>query len=250
MIENMFERLAAPFPPESVSWRVGSTNIDKQTNKPREGQDARGLALAYLDSRDVQDRLDLVCGPDGWQDDYPHAGVKTVCKIGIRCEGDWIWKSDGAGDTDVEAEKGALSDAFKRAAVKWGIGRYLYGLSSPWVAIEQKGRSWVIKKGEYPRLAALLRTYTGISAKSSAQAKRDKDFEFFKDKMDAATDMEELGAIGREIKEALPSMPVAMREPLHDYYAETRERLQEAASGDFDPARDRGVPLDGSDSVQ
>ena len=109
---------------------------------------------------------------------------------------------------------------------KWGIGRYLYGLSSPWVALEQKGRSWVIKKDEYPKLAALLRAYTGISAKSSAQAKRDKDFEFFKDKMDAATDLEDLGAIGREIKEALPSMPVAMRDPLHDYYAETRERLQ------------------------
>jgi len=69
---------------------------------------------------------------------------------------EWIWKADGAGDTDVEAEKGAISDAFKRAAVKWGVGRYLYDLDSPWVALEPSGRSFKIAAHEYTRLEGIL----------------------------------------------------------------------------------------------
>lgn len=142
----MLEELRAPFPADRVSWRVGSTNGDK----------TRGLALAYIDARDVQDRLDQVCGAENWQNSFPHANGKTVCRISIRINGEWIGKEDGAGDTDVEAEKGALSDAFKRAAVKWGIGRYLYDLDSPWVELEPAGRSFRIKESEHAKLRALL----------------------------------------------------------------------------------------------
>lgn len=154
-----FNKLAAPFPPDKVHWRVGSTNKDK----------TRGLALAYIDARDVMDRLDEVCGPENWQCRYPHANGKTVCEIGLRilsCDGpddnhtdacmEWVWKADGAGDTDYEAEKGALSDAFKRAAVRWGIGRYLYDLPAVWVEIEPAGKSFKIKDGELARLQKLL----------------------------------------------------------------------------------------------
>lgn len=146
-----FAKLAAPFPPAAVSWRIGSTTADK----------TRGMALAYLDARDVMDRLDEVCGADGWQATYPHAGQKTVCSIGILSGEHWVWKSNGAGDSDIEAEKGALSDAFKRAAVLWGIGRYLYHLKSPWVEIETKGKTSIIKEHEHARLAALLAKHSG-----------------------------------------------------------------------------------------
>ncbi len=146
--------LKAPFAPSKISWRIGSTNADK----------TKGMALAYIDARDVQDRLDEVCGVGGWQNRYvPMHDKKTVCEIGIlimheytNVQPEWIWKSDGAGDSDVEAEKGALSDSFKRAAVKWGIGRYLYDLESPWVAITAAGRSFKIAEPEYKRLEALL----------------------------------------------------------------------------------------------
>lgn len=141
---DMWERLAAAFAPEVVSWRVGSVNK----------QSKRGLALAYIDARDVMDRLDVVCGPEGWQNRYPHAGTKTVCEIGIKVGAEWVWKSNGAGDSDIEAEKGALSDAFKRAAVQWGIGRYLYSLASPWVALDENCKH--ILDSELPRLRALL----------------------------------------------------------------------------------------------
>lgn len=138
--------LHKPFPPERISWRVGSTNSDK----------SKGLALAYIDARDVMQRLDAVCGPENWECRYPHAGAKTVCEIGIFINDKWVVKADGAGDSDVEAEKGALSDAFKRAAVKWGVGQYLYDLDSPWVKIEPAGRSVKIAADEYPRLRKLL----------------------------------------------------------------------------------------------
>lgn len=141
-----FEALKAPFPPDRISWRVGSTTQDK----------TKGMALAYIDARDVMERLDDIAGPARWQCDYPHANGKTVCRIGIKIDEEWVWKADGAGDTDYEAEKGALSDAFKRAAVRWGIGRYLYDISSPWVAVEQKGKTYIIKDSELPRLQRLL----------------------------------------------------------------------------------------------
>jgi len=136
------ELLKAPFDPAAISWRVGSTTKDK----------TKGMALAYIDARDVQDRLDAACGSAGWQCRYPHANGKTVCAIGIKIGDDWIWKEDGAGDSDVEAEKGALSDAFKRAAVRWGVGRYLYDLESPWVKLDGNK----IDASEYSRLRALL----------------------------------------------------------------------------------------------
>lgn len=144
---SLFRQLAAPFPPAAVSWRVGSTTQDKK----------RGMALAYIDARDVMDRLDAVVGPDCWQCRYPHAAGRTVCELDVWVEGrGWVTKSDGAGDTDVEAEKGALSDAFKRAAVRWGIGRYLYDLDSPWVELKPAGRSYAIADHEMARLQRLL----------------------------------------------------------------------------------------------
>jgi hypothetical protein len=120
--------LKKPFLPDLISWRIGSTTKDK----------SKGMALAYIDARTVMQRLDEVCGPENWQCDYPHAGQKTVCRIGIKVGDEWIWKANGAGDSDIEAEKGALSDAFKRAAVLWGIGQYLYDLDSPWVRLDTK----------------------------------------------------------------------------------------------------------------
>lgn len=140
--------LAAPFPPHKVHWRIGSTNKEK----------TKGLALAYLDARDVMERLDEVVGPENWQCRYPHANGKTCCEIGIYSERlcAMVWKANGAGDTDVEGNKGAFSDAFKRAAVLWGIGRYLYDLGNTWVEVEAKGRSTVIKDSEKAKLNRAL----------------------------------------------------------------------------------------------
>lgn len=142
--QDLFEALCAPFPSGSIDWRVGSTTGDK----------SKGMALAYIDARAVMDRLDAVCGAEGWQNNYtPGVNGSIICNIGVRMpNGEWLWKADGAGQTDFEGEKGALSDALKRAAVRWGVGRYLYDLKAPWVEIEAFGKSFKIKEAERKKL--------------------------------------------------------------------------------------------------
>ena len=162
-MSDIFEQLASPFDPSEVDWRVGSVT-KKDTPNPE------GMALAYIDARTVMDRLDTVCGPAGWQCKYVMDGNKTVCEIGIRCGDEWVWKADGAGDSDVEAEKGALSDAFKRAAVRWGVGRYLYNLKSPWVPVKPFGKSFVIAREAQSQLDALLRGNRPTPPKPEAEA--------------------------------------------------------------------------------
>jgi hypothetical protein len=160
---KMFDKLKAPFPPDRVSWRVGSTTQDKK----------KGLAFGYIDARDVMQRLDEVCGPENWQNTYTIAGTAIVCNIGVRMpNGEWVWKADGAGATDVEAEKGMMSDAFKRAAVRFGIGRYLYDIPATWVAIEPMGKSYKIADGEHAKLEAILRR--GAAAIASVPASHPK----------------------------------------------------------------------------
>jgi hypothetical protein len=80
--------------------------------------------------------------------------VSQLCGISIFCaeRGEWVQKWDAAENTDIEPVKGGISDSFKRAAVLWGIGRYLYGLAAMWVEIEQRGRSWAIGEKELKRL--------------------------------------------------------------------------------------------------
>lgn len=153
---DTLRKLHEPLDPEVIHWRVGATNSDK----------TKGLALAYVDARDVMERLDRVVGPSNWQVRHPWSdGSKMSCEIGIRVGDEWIWKGDGAGATDVEADKGTFSDAFKRAGVMWGIARYLYDLDSPWVALEAKGRSYIIKPSELPRLQRLVGGETNRKAK-------------------------------------------------------------------------------------
>jgi hypothetical protein len=74
--------------------------------------------------------LDQKVGSENWQRDTRMIAVGNQLivstGIGINVDGNWIWKWDGAGETDIEGEKGSFSDSFKRAAVSWGIARDLY----------------------------------------------------------------------------------------------------------------------------
>ena len=138
---SLWDELRAPFPPEKIHWRVGNTNkksVERQTGD-RNARPTKGQLLAYLNARDVMDRLDEVVGPDGWEDVYHETPKRLICTLRIKVDGSWVEKSDGAGDTNMEGEKGGLSDAFKRAAVKFGVGRYLYDTESPWVDLDQYG---------------------------------------------------------------------------------------------------------------
>jgi len=84
--------------------------------------------VAYVDARQVMDLLDEVVGPQNWQDHYREVAGKVYCDLSLNISGEWITKSDCGTESNFEREKGQASDAFKRAAVKWGIGRFLYQL--------------------------------------------------------------------------------------------------------------------------
>jgi hypothetical protein len=99
-------------------WRVQSFS----KNKPM------CSCVAYIDARDVMNVLDDVVGPENWQDDYKLIDGKLFAGIGIRINDNWIWKWDCGTESQTEKEKGQVSDSFKRAAVKWGIGRFLYDI--------------------------------------------------------------------------------------------------------------------------
>ncbi|AGY56672.1 Rad52/Rad22 family DNA repair protein [Gloeobacter kilaueensis] len=96
---------------------------------------SRAMAVAYLEARDVAQRLDDVCGPHNWSDTY-HVLQSTPSEWVVECRltvvvagGHEVTKCDvGLG----EDAKAAYSDAFKRAAVKYGLGRFLYTLPKVW----------------------------------------------------------------------------------------------------------------------
>ena len=130
---TQYEQLKRPFRASKISWRAGAVSY----NDPKTKQDPKSaIALAYIDARDVMERLDEVFGMN-WSCKYSHAETKTICEISVLIDGVWITRANGAGDSDIEAEKGAISDAFKRAGVMFGIGRYLYDLPNEWVAVDK-----------------------------------------------------------------------------------------------------------------
>jgi len=98
--------------------------------KVQTASDYNCMCVAYVDSRQVQDKLDSVVGPMNWQDRYKYIDGDLFCEIGIWDEEkkDWVWKGDCGTESMTEKEKGQASDAFKRAAVKWGVGRFLYSM--------------------------------------------------------------------------------------------------------------------------
>jgi len=137
-MSSVLKELAKPFPPDKIKWRKGGNGY-----------------LAYIDARHLMNRLDEVVGPENWEDSYEETPKgRVLCKLSLCIDGQWISKSDGAGDTAFEGEKGGISDAFKRAGVKWGIGRYLYEL--PIAATPEEGMSHLMMTDEFARRLADL----------------------------------------------------------------------------------------------
>lgn len=137
------KRLSEFFPPEKIEFLPGVTNKEKNA----------AIAIAYVTARAIQDRLDEVCGPENWKNEFvAWKGEHQLCGISIRVDGEWITKWDGAENTDIEPLKGGLSSAFKRAAAQWGIGRYLYEVPSVWYPIVPRGKSFVFDSKNPPKL--------------------------------------------------------------------------------------------------
>lgn len=138
--------LQAPFGVEDMEWRV------QQAGSTQQGK-LWAIVVPYITNRAIQQRLDDVCGVDGWKNEYTSTpnDKGTLCGISIKFD-DWITKWDGAEDTDIEAVKGGLSSAMKRAAVQWGIGRYLYkyeaAIVTPQLEKPQSMDGWIMTQAK------------------------------------------------------------------------------------------------------
>lgn len=143
------EDLKTPFSAADIEWRVGSVTKDG----------TKGTALAYLTNRAIMDRLDDVIGAEFWKNEFREWKGGQLCGISINIGGEWITKWDGADDPKTEPLKGGLSDSMKRAAVQWGVGRYLYNLDTSWVALDEYKHlktvpalpKWALPEGQEPK---------------------------------------------------------------------------------------------------
>lgn len=129
---TILDMLKDPFEPKDVEWRACRSGVSK-------GGKPWVMALAYITNRAIMERLDSVVGPENWRNEYKDAPCGGVlCGLSLRINGEWVTKWDGAENTDVEAVKGGLSGAMKRAGVQWGIGRYLYGLTENFATVVEQ----------------------------------------------------------------------------------------------------------------
>lgn len=95
--------------------------------------------LLYKDSRCDMRILDETFGVTGWRDSYQSINGELFCTIEIwdAEKSQWIAKQSNGTPSNMEAEKGRASDAFKRAGFMLGIGRELYTAPSIWVPSEK-----------------------------------------------------------------------------------------------------------------
>jgi hypothetical protein len=115
------------------------------------------MVLAYIDARDVQDRLDAVVGPGSWNNRTRRDGDAWIGRVEIvHDDGRVSVREDASDPSDIEAVKGGASGAFKRAAVGFGIGRYLYRLDAPWVDMDGTGKYAKVTSRELKRLQGML----------------------------------------------------------------------------------------------
>ena len=140
--EKELGKLNAPTPKDEIKYRPGGTfnYLDKKYAR----------MLAYVDARYVQAKLDEIVGIGNWENRYSRdeKGI-LFCTITIKYIRDdgvcvSVSKTDCGTESNVEQQKGEVSDAFKRCAVNFGIARDLYNLPDPkgfkYVA-EMKGKN-------------------------------------------------------------------------------------------------------------
>lgn len=143
--QQILEALSQPFEPEDVKWLPGSTNKEK----------TMAQAMAYADPRAYIDRLNTVVGPDAWTKEFrvhtvvgldnvkegwgdkPDKVIANQGRIIITCRViiNGIGATEDVGESDLSdpnAATVASAQAFKRACVQFGLGRYLYDLPRIW----------------------------------------------------------------------------------------------------------------------
>ena len=134
--EKELGKLNVPTPKDEIKYRPGGTFSSQRKKFAR--------MLAYVDARYIQDKLDQVVGSANWSNAF-HRDEKGMlyCTITITFERKdgvvgTISKTDVGTESNVEQQKGEVSDAFKRCAVHFGLARDLYVIpKDPWSMIAE-----------------------------------------------------------------------------------------------------------------
>lgn len=134
---DVWARLAAPVPPGVISWRQDGQPISR---------DGKFIArfVAYIEANTVRERLDSVV-PGEWDltltplpslvGDDP---TETACSFKARLQVLGVVREDVGTGRDY---KQAATDAFKRAAVRFGIAHELYAYGQNWVEVDSDGKN-------------------------------------------------------------------------------------------------------------
>lgn len=170
-LAELMDELAEPFDAERIAW------------KPQAVSGSRALAIAYADARTYQDRLNEAVRAE-WSDDYEvlDDGAVVLCRLTIY----GVTRSDigEAPKNDQNTATSALVQAFKRASVKFGVGRYLYDLPKKWVDYDPQGKCFTRKARRELRDSLVVLSRAGSEAPSergetpeTAEPAQDKNLE-------------------------------------------------------------------------
>jgi len=136
-LNKIQQQLLQPFPPEDIEYRLSRVMVF--------GGRIVAWYLTYITARALHQRLDEVFGVDGWKTEFrtlevPGGQPGIICRLWFRIPGtdEWLWRENGAPQTNIEPFKGGLSDAEKRAGAELGPGRYLYDLPEEYAIISDK----------------------------------------------------------------------------------------------------------------
>ncbi|MEJ7809172.1 MAG: Rad52/Rad22 family DNA repair protein [Gemmatimonadaceae bacterium] len=136
---DIWGQLAAPLPAGVISWR--------QDGKPVQ-RDGRFIArwVAYIEANTVRERLDRVVAGE-WNLTLELLPPVPAGDEGSSTDGAFAFRARlqilGVVREDVgmgKDYKQASTDAFKRVAVRFGIGHELYALEQNWVPMDGDGR--------------------------------------------------------------------------------------------------------------
>jgi len=133
---NKLKELQAIFPESDIEWVIIQSGGFKSNNA-----DVWVLVAPYVRNKTIQDRLDVVMGPENWRNEFVKWGESGVlCGLSLRVNNEWITKYDGSSETEIEAVKGGFTSSMKRAAMQWGIGRYLADFGSKIVSVNKSNK--------------------------------------------------------------------------------------------------------------
>ncbi|GAB3937588.1 Rad52/Rad22 family DNA repair protein [Larkinella terrae] len=132
-VDNDIKVLTAPIQPDEIEWRVS------QTMEAKNGKPAKMMVVPYINNRCVMERFDGQFGWRNWSNKIEEVEGGFLCTISaILPTGEVVSKTDGASRTNVEPIKGGISDAMKRAAVQFGLGRGLYNYPKVFIEVDGK----------------------------------------------------------------------------------------------------------------